>query len=57
MIADIDDAELATAAARVGDLERDLSTMRHEVHRRIDLVQDELVGRYRQGATVDDLLR
>lgn len=56
-IAELDDTELVTAAARIGDVERDLSTMRHEIHRRIDLVQDELVGRYRQGATVDDLLR
>ena len=53
----LDDADLATAAARMGDVERDLSGMRHEVHRRIDRVQDELVGRYRSGATVDDLLQ
>lgn len=56
-IAELDDTDLATAAARIGDVERDLSSMRHEVHRRIDWVQDELVGRYRSGATVDDLLR
>ncbi len=53
----LDDVDLATAAARIGDVERDLSAARHEVHRRIDRVQDELVGRYRSGATVDDLLR
>ena len=53
----LDAAVLTTAAARMGDVERDLSAMRHEVHRRIDRVQDELVGRYRSGATVDDLLK
>ena len=56
-IAELDGAQLVTAAARIGDLERDLSAARHEMHRRIDRVQDELVGRYRSGATVDDLLR
>ncbi len=56
-IDDLDAADLTTAAARMGDVERDLSAMRHEVHRRIDRVQDELVGRYRSGATVDDLLK
>ena len=55
-ISELDGADLATAAARMGDVERDLSAMRHEVHRRVDRVQDELVGRYRSGATVDDLL-
>jgi len=56
-IGTLDDADLVTAAARIGDVERDLSSMRHEVHGRIDRVQDELVGRYRSGATVDDLLK
>jgi hypothetical protein len=56
-IDELDDDRLLTAAARIGDLERDLSSARHEMHRRIDRVQDELVGRYRSGATVDDLLR
>ena len=30
---------------------------KRELHRSIDRVQDELVGRYRSGAPVDDLLR
>lgn len=52
----LSDAELISAAARMGDLEQSVSQARHEVHRRIDRVQDELVGRYRSGASVDDLL-
>jgi hypothetical protein len=56
-LGDLDDDRLRNAAARIGDLEHELSVARHEMHRRIDRVQDELVGRYRSGATVDDLLR
>ncbi len=56
-LSDLDEDRLRSAAARIGDLERELSVARHEMHRRIDRVQDELVGRYRSGATVDDLLR
>jgi len=56
-IGDLSDDQLELAALKISDLERDLSAARHEMHRRIDHVQDELVGRYRSGATVDDLLR
>ena len=56
-LTELDTDQLTIAAARIGDLERDLSAARHDMHRRIDHVQDELVGRYRSGATVDDLLR
>jgi hypothetical protein len=56
-LAELDESELDAAALTLGDLERELSAARHEVHRRIDRVQDELVGRYRSGAPVDDLLR
>lgn len=56
-LADLDDAELDAAAGTLGDVERELSAARHELHRSIDRVQDELVGRYRSGAPVDDLLR
>lgn len=55
-ISEMGEAELLDAAARIGELEREISAMRSEVHRRIDRIQDELVGRYRDGATVDDLL-
>ncbi len=38
-------------------LERQVSTKRHEVHRIIDELQEEIVSRYRSGAaSVDDLL-
>lgn len=56
-LAELPDSELDTAAGSLGDLERELSAARSELHRIIDRVQDELVGRYRSGAPVDDLLR
>lgn len=52
---DID--ELDRAAQRVSEFERALSAKRSEVHRLIDEVQEEIIGRYRSGAvSVDDLL-
>jgi hypothetical protein len=56
-LSELDDADLDRAADSLGGMERELSAARHELHRSIDRVQDELVGRYRSGATVDDLLR
>lgn len=53
---DLSDEELASLSVRMADDERELSKLRHELHRGIDRVQDELVGRYRSGASVDDLL-
>ncbi|MHB1137762.1 MAG: RsiG family protein [Microthrixaceae bacterium] len=55
-LSELSEGRLRDAAERIADLERELSGSRHEMHRRIDRVQDELVGRYRSGATVDDLL-
>lgn len=48
--------ELVGAVAAIADLERRLSEARQDVHRRIDRIQDEIVSRYRAGASVDDLL-
>jgi len=56
-IDELPEEQLRLAATGIADLERELSLARHEMHRRIDRVQDELVGRYRSGAPVDDLLR
>ncbi len=56
-LAGLDEAALIGAAERTGEIEREVSAQRHEMHERIDRIQDELVGRYRSGATVDDLLR
>lgn len=56
-IGGLSEDQLQFAALKIADLEGELSASRHEMHRRIDRVQDELVGRYRSGATVDDLLR
>jgi RsiG-like len=52
----IDDGDLLAVAEQMGALERRLSDSRRDLHRRIDRIQDELVGRYRSGASVDDLL-
>lgn len=55
-LTDMSDGALADAAASIAVDEREVSAVRHEVHRRIDRVQDEIVSRYRAGASVDDLL-
>jgi len=55
-LSELDDAGLLAAAEQMGSLERSLSESRRDLHRRIDRIQDELVGRYRGGASVDDLL-
>jgi hypothetical protein len=52
----LDGADLTLATADAASVERDLSEARQEMHRRIDRIQDEIVGRYRNGASVDDLL-
>ena len=48
---------LTQAALGISELEKAVSKLRHEMHDRIDRVQDELIGRYQSGASVDDLLR
>lgn len=53
----IGDVELSTAVERIAAVERALSDTRRGMHVRIDRIQEELVGRYRAGASVDDLLR
>lgn len=55
-LGDLDDASLLAAADRIGGLEQELSEARRFLHGRIDRIQEELVGRYRSGASVDDLL-
>jgi predicted trehalose synthase len=52
----MDEASLASVAERIGALEQQVSSARRDVHGRIDRIQDELIGRYRDGASVDDLL-
>ncbi|MBS1838926.1 MAG: hypothetical protein JST64_14630, partial [Actinobacteria bacterium] len=49
-------AALSSALGEIADLERRISAARQDIHRRIDRVQDEIVSRYRAGASVDDLL-
>lgn len=55
-LAELDDDTLMTGAQRIGALEQELSDARRFLHGRIDRIQEELVGRYRSGAPVDDLL-
>ncbi len=51
------DDQLRIAAAELGGFEAKLSTVRRQLHDRIDEMQAELVRRYRTGeATVDKLL-
>jgi hypothetical protein len=53
----VPDAQLATAAVELGDLEQEVSSLRRAMFDRIDAVQAELTRRYRDGeAQVDDLL-
>ena len=60
-LANIDQLEVDSldgAAQRISAFERDISVKRSEVHRLVDEVQEEIIGRYRSGSvTVDDLLR
>jgi hypothetical protein len=51
-------AELLATVDELREFEQAVSRSRHELHRVIDDLQEEIVGRYRSGAaTVDDLLR
>lgn len=57
-LAALDDAELATLAARLTDIERDVSERRRELFAAIDVLQADLTRRYRTGeADVESLLR
>lgn len=55
-LSSVPDADLLETAASIAALEREVSGVRQEIHGRIDRVQDEIVSRYRAGASVDDLL-
>ena len=56
--ADLGDDELAQLLDQLRELERRVSSQRHEYHERIDALQGELTRRYRTGeASVDTLLR
>ena len=48
---------LMEAVDLISDIERDISLKRHEVHRVIDEIQEEIITRYRSGnASVEELL-
>ena len=53
----LDDDAVARAAAGLEALEREVSAQRRSLHEVLDLLQEEIVRRYRSGeATVDNLL-
>jgi hypothetical protein len=57
-LGELDTATIGRAVDSLEAFERQLSRKRHELHRVIDDVQEEIIGRYRSGsASVDDLLR
>jgi len=54
----LDAADLERVGDRLRAFEQEVSRKRHELHRVIDDLQEEIVGRYRSGAaSVDDLLQ
>ena len=56
-LAGLGDVELSAAAEELEALERKVSEQRHSLHVRIDVIQSEVMRRYRTGeATVDSLL-
>lgn len=56
-VAELTGERLTEIAGALGAAEATLSAKRHEAHRLIDEVQEEIVSRYRSGAaSVDDLL-
>ena len=55
---DVETAEIGAAVDELQLLEQAISAKRHSLHRVIDEINEEIVGRYRSGqASVDDLLR
>lgn len=53
----LSDGDLADAASKLEVLERKVSEQRRSLHERIDVIQSEVMRRYRTGeATVDSLL-
>ena len=57
-VGDLEMAEIGAAVDELQVLEQAISTKRHSLHRVIDEINEEIVGRYRSGqASVDDLLR
>ncbi len=57
-LADMDDAKLAAASDTLARLEQQVSEQRRMLHERIDVVQAEVMRRYRSGeVSVDSLLQ
>lgn len=57
-LAEIGTEELDRVVEQLRSFEQEVSRKRHELHRVIDDLQEEIISRYRNGsASVDDLLR
>jgi hypothetical protein len=57
-LGELDTADVGSAIDELQELEQAISSKRHSLHRVIDEINEEIVGRYRSGqASVDDLLR
>src|SRR2546423_921519 len=55
---ELDDVDISRLSDELADLERELSLQRRALHERIDVLQEELVRRYKTGeASVDSLLK
>jgi len=53
---ELSDERLGESAEKIAAFEREISKSRTGMHSRIDRIQDELITRYRNGASVEDLL-
>lgn len=57
-LAEEDEEELRAIADQLDQLERSISANRHQLHKNIDIFQEEIVRRYKTGeASVDGLLQ
>lgn len=55
---DMEEAEIRALADALGELERQTSDQRRLLHERLDVLQEEIVRRYKEGeASVDSLLK
>lgn len=56
LLAEMDESEVRRLAERLDDLERRVSTDRRALHDRLDLIQAEIVRRYKTGEASPDAL-
>ena len=56
LLSEMDEADVASLAARMRDLERKVSTQRRALHERLDALQAEVIRRYKSGEASPDAL-